>query len=81
MRGLPNYATVRIVQLRPEIDHTPISSSFDSPSSPEVGDIATIVDRAAEGTGYLVEKVQGDGRTEWLALFAEDELQLLSDAV
>jgi hypothetical protein len=40
MRGLANYATVRIAQFRPEIDHSPISSSFDSPSSPEVFDIA-----------------------------------------
>lgn len=81
MLALPNYASVRIVQLRSDMDHTPISSSFDSPSLPAVGDIATIVDRTAEGTGYLVERVRRDGRTEWVAIFAEDELELLSDAV
>lgn len=63
------------------MDHRPISSTFNSPPQPVVGDVAIIVDRTAEGTGYLVEKVLSDGRTEWLAVFAEDELELLPDAV
>ena len=63
------------------MDHAPISSSFDNPPHPAIGDVATIVDRASDGVGYLVEKVRRDGRTDWLAIFAEDELELLSDAV
>jgi len=81
MRDFPNYAAVRIVHLRADLDHAPISSSFDNPPHPAIGDIATIVDRTPDGAGYLVEKVRRDGRTDWLVLFAEDELELLSDAI
>ena len=78
MPELPTFATVRIVRLRPDIDHTPVSSSFDPPPLPAAGDVATIVERTADGTAYLVEKVLEDGRTAWLAAFAEDELELLT---
>ena len=81
MPALPNYVAVRIVRLRSDVDHTPISSSFDKPPQPAIGDVATIVDRTADGTRYVVEKVRCDGRTEWVATFAEEELELLSDAV
>lgn len=67
---------MRIVKLRSDVDHSVITSSLADPPPPVVGDVGTIVDPTADGTLYLVEKVRGDGYTDWLACFAEDELEL-----
>ena len=75
MLTLPEYVNVRVVKLRTDLDHTVISSSFTDPPRPAVNDIATIVDRTVDGKRYLVEKVRTDGYTDWLAEFAEDELE------
>ena len=77
MLKLPTYATVRIVKLRDDVDHTVISSSFEAPPTPAVGDIATIVDPTSDFKLYLVEKARPDGYTDWLATFAEDELEIV----
>jgi hypothetical protein len=78
MLKLPEYIDVRIVKLRPDIDHGAFGSSFEPPPQPAVGDIATIIDRTSDGSLYVLEKVrEGTYYTDWLATFAEDELELL----
>jgi len=77
MLTLPTYATVRIVKLREDVDHSVISSSFDVPPRPAVGDIGTIVDPTSDFTLYLVERARSDGYTDWLATFSEDELEIV----
>jgi len=77
MLKLPTYATVRIVKLRGDVDHSVITSSFDVPPVPAIGDVGTIVDPTADLKLYLVEKARPDGYTDWLATFAEDELEIV----
>jgi hypothetical protein len=78
MLQLPEYSAVRIVKLRPDVDHEPFGSSFESPPQPAVGDVATIIDQTSDGNLYILEKVrEGTYYTDWLATFAENELELL----
>ena len=76
--AIPDYATVRIVRLRSDVSHAPIDSSFDSPALPQRGDEGAVVHRSRPGF-YLVESVQMDGTTDWLAEFAEDELEVIRE--
>lgn len=77
MLRIPDYTSVRIVKLRPDIDHRSTISSFPDQPQPIVGDVATIVNRAPDGVLYIVEKVREDGFTDWLSTFAEDELEVV----
>jgi hypothetical protein len=43
--------------------------------SPQIGDIGTIVQ--VVGDNYIVENVNGEGLTVWLADFASAELELI----
>jgi hypothetical protein len=78
MLKLPEYSAVRILKLRADVDHGAFGSSFEPAPQPAVGDIATIIDHTSDGTLYILEKVrEGTYHTDWVATFAEDELELL----
>jgi hypothetical protein len=67
---------VRVVKLlAPERG---VTSSFDPAPQPAVGDEGTVVSVARRR--YMVENVDGDGYTLWLADFAAEELELIAQA-
>jgi hypothetical protein len=69
--------TVRIIRLiEPERD---VTSAFDIPSQPHVGQIATVIDDVGDGI-YLVERTTDDGASAWLAEFEGSELELVDRA-
>jgi hypothetical protein len=45
--------------------------------APSVGDLATVVNVLEPGTAFVVEAVDADGYTIWLADFCREELQLV----
>ena len=66
--------TVRIVRLR-----TPTREISGTPHvlrQPTIGETGTVVGEGPAGT-YLVEHVDADGMTPWLAGFGADELELV----
>ena len=66
--------TVRIVKLvEPERE---VTGSAAEPPQPKVGEMGTVVDDVGDGI-YLVERTTADGRTMWLAEFADAELELV----
>lgn len=52
-----------------------ISSSFDPPIQPAVGDEGTVID--IQPGEYGVEDVDHNGYTRWFAYFAAEELTLI----
>jgi hypothetical protein len=73
---LPESAVVRVVRLRQAHRHWLSSEGVGRP--PEIGDRGAIVHVYAPGdpaTPYIVECVDGDGLTIWLADFDRDEIE------
>ena len=75
---IPDFATVRVVQLRNDIHHASIASSFECAPLPQIGDEGTVVEQGTRPGFYIVESNRADGRTDWLIEFAEDELLVIS---
>jgi hypothetical protein len=73
MHRINKYSAVRIVTLNEPINNRLISSSFDPPGMPKIGQIGLVV-RRRRGR-YLVERLDGRGRTEWLCELHEDEIE------
>jgi hypothetical protein len=78
MNKLREYDTVRIVKLLTN------DRKFDGTDmvkrAPRVGDIATIVHKYEPSNlngRFIVEKVNDDGYTVWLADFEKDELEFI----
>jgi hypothetical protein len=68
---MEELSIVRIVQL-----HTPdrhFDGSVGAKRAPKLGDIGTVVHKT--GDLHIVESVNRDGFTEWLADFSSDELE------
>ena len=79
MNTLKEYDIVRIVKLLTN------DRKFDGTNkvkrAPRVGDIATIVheyEPSNPNGRFIVEKVNDDGHTVWLADFEKDELEFIS---
>ena len=72
-RVIPEYSDVKIVRITGDASSRIISSSYDSPKIPAIGDVGIVVDRQKDGS-YIVENVEGDGYTAWLAWFRRSEL-------
>jgi hypothetical protein len=68
------YDTVRIARvLIPDRD---VDGSAADPPQPRVGETGVIVTPLGDCV-YLVERSTDDGRTQWMAEFLEDELELV----
>jgi len=65
------FDKVRIVALR-----APRAVSLVGSRSPQVGDVATVVDVYDHPPGYELECVTPQGETLWLESFAHDEVSL-----
>ena len=73
---IPEYAQVRIIRIDGDPATRVISSSYDPPLIPQVGDSATVVDVQSEPAArYIVELVEPDARAKWIAWFHETELE------
>jgi len=71
------FDVVRVARL--EIPSRDVDGSGATPLQPRVGETGTIVEVVGDDV-YLVERVTDDGRTLWLAEFAESELELVQRA-
>jgi hypothetical protein len=79
MRRINEYDAVRVVALKTE--HRSYSGSDNVKRPPQVGDIGTVCfehDRNNPAAQVIVEMVDADGLTVWLADFHLDELELVS---
>ncbi len=72
---IPEYAQVRIIRIEGDPAMRVISSSYDPPLIPQVGDSATVVDVQSAAGRYVVELVEPDARAKWVAWFHEAELE------
>jgi hypothetical protein len=79
MHRFNKYSAVRIVTIVEPINNRLLSSSYDPPSMPKIGQIGLVVRRRSRDR-YLVERLDGRGRTEWLCEFHEDEIEKVSPA-
>ena len=79
MHRFNKYSAVRIVTIVEPIDNRLLSSSYDPPSMPKIGQIGLVVRRRSRDR-YLVERLDGRGRTEWLCEFHKDEIEKVSPA-
>ena len=68
------YSRVRVSQLL--TPHRAVSGSGAKTRQPEVGDTGTVVEYFGnlEGATYLVESMDTEGATVWLAEFSAQEL-------
>jgi hypothetical protein len=68
------YSRVRVSRLL--TSHRAVSGSGAKTRQPEVGDTGTVVEYFGniEGPTYLVENVDAEGATVWLAEFSAQEL-------
>jgi hypothetical protein len=79
MHRFNKYSAVRIVTIVESINDRLLSSSYDPPSMPKIGQIGLVVRRKSQDR-YLVERLDGRGCTEWLCEFHEDEIEEVSSA-
>ena len=79
MHRFNKYSAVRIVSIIEPIKDRLLSSSYDPPSMPKIGQIGLVVRRRSRDR-YLVERLDGRGRTEWLCEFHENEIEKVSPA-
>ena len=79
MHRINKYSAVRIVSLIEPINDRLLSSGYDPPSMPKIGQIGLVVRRKRRGR-YLVERLDGSGRTEWLCELHEDEIEKVFSA-
>ena len=73
---LPEYAVVRVVRLQQAHRHWLSSEGVGRP--PQIGDTGTIVHIYAlhdPATPYIIECVDDEGLTIWLADFDRDEIE------
>lgn len=73
------YDAVRIVSLIEPINERLLSSGYDPPSMPKIGQIGLVIRRKRQGR-YLVERLDGRGCTEWLCELHEDEIEKVFSA-
>lgn len=79
MNTLREYDIVRIAKLH--TNNRNVDGNYKVNRAPRVGDIATIVheyDPNDPNGKVIVEKVNDDGYTVWLADFEKDELEFIS---
>jgi hypothetical protein len=74
---MEELSVVKVVHLLTEDRHFDGSDRVMRP--PQVGDTGTIVHVNAPGKSYIVESVDHDGYTIWLADFDEAELELVEE--
>ena len=74
MHRFNKYSAVRIVTLAEPINDRLVSSGYDPPSMPKIGQIGLVVRRKSQDR-YLVERIDGRGCTEWLCEFHKDEIE------
>lgn len=74
MNRFNKYEAVRIVTIIEPIKGRVLSSGYDPPRIPKIGQIGIVVDLSQEGR-YLVERIDSRGCTEWLCEFREDEIE------
>jgi len=74
MPRINKYSAVRIVNLIEPINDRLLSSSYDPPSMPKIGQVGLVVRRKTQGR-YLVERLDDRGGTEWLCELHEDEIE------
>jgi hypothetical protein len=79
MQRFNKYTAVRILTIVEPIGDRLFSSSYDPPSMPKIGQIGLVVRRRSRDR-YLVERLDGHGRTEWLCEFHENEIEKVSPA-
>jgi hypothetical protein len=79
MHRFKKYSAVRIVTINKPIEDRLLSSSYDPPGMPKIGQVGLVVRRNSRSC-YLVERLDGRGRTEWLCEFHEDEIEKVSPA-
>jgi hypothetical protein len=79
MHRFNKYSAVRIVTIVDPIKDRLLSSSYDPPILPKIGQIGLVVRRNSQN-GYLVERLDGRGCTEWLCEFQENEIEKVSPA-
>jgi hypothetical protein len=79
MHRFKKYSAVRIMSIDKPIKDRLFSSSYDPPGMPKIGQIGLVVRRNSR-SAYLVERLDGRGRTEWLCEFHEDEIEKVSPA-
>ncbi len=75
---MEEYSVVNVVQLLVADRHFDGSDGVKRP--PRVGDAGTIVHINDPGKNYIVESCDTEGHTVWLADFADNELELVSEA-
>jgi hypothetical protein len=67
------YTQVRIVRLNKE--NRPYTGSESVSRPPQIGDVAIIVEVLENGREFIVENVNANGYTIWLADFVAEELE------
>ncbi len=67
------YTRVKIARIDGDVEARIISSSYDPPNPPTVGEEGIVV-HELEGGDYVVEKVEPNGYSTWIAWFRESEL-------
>ncbi len=77
MHRFNKYSAVRIVTIIEPIEDRLVSSSYDPPGMPKIGQIGLVVRRKSRDR-YLVERLDGRGCTEWLCEFHENEIEKVS---
>ena len=70
------YSIVRVKTLLSPDRH--VHGTESEKRQPKTGDVGTIVHVNAPGQAYIVESVNPDGLTVWLADFVSEELELIS---
>lgn len=73
---IPEYVQVRIIRMLGDpADRLVASPSREHEGSlPTVGEVATLI-HTLDDNRYIVEQVEPDGTTRWLAWFHESELE------
>ena len=79
MHRFKKYDAVRIGTIIEPINDRLLSSSYDPQGVPKIGQIGLIV-RLKRQDRYLVERIDGRGRTEWLCELHEDEIEKVFSA-
>jgi hypothetical protein len=75
---MKEFDTVEIVRLnRPDRPYDGTAPVMRAPRVGDTGSIVNIYTSEGEVTGYMVEEVDMDGNTIWLADFMPDEIRLV----
>ena len=74
---MDEYSVVKVISLLSSDRH--YDGTEGVKRSPQIGDIGTIVHVNATNKSYIVECVNSDGYTVWLADFVHDELETVSE--